>query len=202
MSAPQATQFDELAGEGRYRPAILFVVLAVHLGVLALLLKLSLTLGVANSPNRPLELVFLAPVTVPPALISHSRPQRLSSNVAMALASPVLNSSFQFGPSAAPDGNGSAVNWTAEAHRAVRAFEIRRDQPSNSALSVSSSLDERGSREHHADDQLRTDSGDWIVWINGDCYQVASWHSGETAFGASSPPTFCRNSNSAQRANE
>lgn len=201
MPAHHAIQIDELAGEGRYRPAIFFAVLAFHLAVLALLATSSRILGLANSQNRPLELVFLTPAKAPPALINHPRPQRLSTNVAMALASPVLSSSFQSGPSTAPDGNGSAVNWTAEAHRAVRAFEIRRDQSSNSALSVSSSLDERGSREHHADDQLRTDSGDWIVWISGDCYQIASWRSGETAFGISLPRTFCRNSTAAPRSN-
>jgi len=201
MSAHQATQIDEPAGEGRYRPAVLFVVLALHLMVLALLLWTSRSPGVANSQNRPLELVFLAPLKAPPVLIKNVRPQRLSTDVAIALAPPAFNSSFQSGPSTAPDGSGSAVNWTAEAHRAVRAFEIRRDQSSNSALSVSSSLDERGSREHHPDDQLRTNSGDWIVWISGDCYQVASWRSGETAFGISLPQTICRNSNATRRAN-
>jgi hypothetical protein len=80
----------------------------------------------------------------------------------------------------------------AEAHRAVRAFEIRRDQSKNSALSVSSAWDEPGSREHHAGDRSKTESGDWIVWINSDCYQIASWRSGTPVSAANSPRTICR----------
>ena len=85
------------------------------------------------------------------------------------------------------------MNWSAEAHRAVRAYEIRRNQSSNSALSVSSSLDEMGFREHHAGDQMKTAGGDWIVWINDNCYQVAGWRSNATAAGAVLPQTICRN---------
>jgi hypothetical protein len=80
----------------------------------------------------------------------------------------------------------------AEAHRAVRAFEIRRDQSKNSALSVSSAWDEQGSREHHAGDRSKTEGGDWIVWINSDCYQIASWRSGAPVSAAISPRTICR----------
>jgi hypothetical protein len=174
------------------RPIIFFVVLALHLAVLALLLAKS-TRTILESTRHPIELVFLAPVKPPTVLVERLRPQRLSTDIKIALAPPVINSSLQTGPSSAPDGRGSAVNWTAEAHRAVRAFEIRRDQTSNSALSVSSSLDAPGSREHHAGDRYKTDSGDWIVWINANCYQVASWHPGAPALGAISPQTICRN---------
>jgi hypothetical protein len=173
------------------RPLIFFVVLALHLAVLALLLARSTR--IVESTKQPIELVFVAPVKPPKVLVEKIRPQRLSTDIAIALAPPVLNSSLQTGPSSAPDGRGSAVNWLAEAHRAVRAFEIRRDQTSNSALSVSSSLDALGSREHHAGERFKTDSGDWIVWINANCYQVASWHAGAPALGAISPQTICRN---------
>ena len=143
--------------------------------------------------GHPIELVYLAPVMTPKVRIQNTRPQRVSTDIAVALAPPLLNSSLQSGSSSAPDGRGAAVNWTAEAHRAVRAFEIRRNQPQNSALSVSSSLDEPGAREHHAGDQSKTESGDWIVWINADCYQIASWSSGAAALGTIAPRTICRN---------
>ena len=181
------------------RPTVLFVVLALHLVTLALLLASSRTLNMVRSTEHSLELTYLAPVKPPEVLVENTRPQRLSTNIAVSRAPPLLTSSLQSGPSTAPDGDGSAVNWTAEAHRAIRAYEIRRDQTTNSALSVSSSLDERGSREHHAGDKSRTASGDWIVWINADCYQVASWHSGATPFGALSSQTICRHPGSPPR---
>lgn len=172
------------------RPVVLFVVLALHLAALALLLAHSRTLNIARTAEHPMELVVLAPVKPPKVTIENAQPQRLRTNIAVALAPPALNSSSPPGPGSAPDGQGTTVNWAAEAHRAVRAFEIRGHQTTNSALSVSSSLDVTGSREHHAGDQLKTASGDWIVWISADCYQIASWHSDVPAFGE--PTIICR----------
>jgi hypothetical protein len=174
------------------RSTVLFIVLALHIATLALLLAYSRTLNVAGPAEHAIQLVVLAPAEPPKVRLENTRPRPWSTNIAVALASPALNSSSQSGPGSAPDGQGPAVNWAAEAHRAVRAFEIRRHQSTNSALSVSSSLDESGSREHHAGDQMKTSSGDWIVWINANCYQIAGWHSDAPAVGTISPKTICR----------
>jgi hypothetical protein len=182
------------------RPIAMLVVLALHLAALALLLAHSRTLNIAGAAEHPLELMVLAPVKPPKVTIENTGPQRLRTNIAIALAPPALNSSSsQTGAGSAPDGQGSAVNWTAEAHRAVRAFEIRGHQTANSALSVSSSLDVSGSSEHHAGDKLKTANGDWIVWISADCYQIASWHSDAPVFGE--PTIICRKPAAAPRGN-
>jgi hypothetical protein len=162
-----------------------------HLATLALLLANSRTLNLAESRENAIEVLFVPPKP-PPVPVEKAHSPRVSTNISVALAPPELNSSLQSGPASAPDGAGSAVNWAAEAHRAVRAFEIRRDQSKNSALSVSSAWDEQESREHHAGDRSKTENGDWIVWINADCYQIASWRSGAPASGAISPRTICR----------
>lgn len=174
------------------RPAVLFIVLALHAATLALLLAGSRTLNIAGIAEHPIHLLVVPPVKPPQFRIENTLPQRWSTNIAVALAPPALNSSTQSAPGSAPDGHGPAVNWAAEAHRAVRAFEIRTHQTANSALSVSSSLDESGSLEHHAGDQMKTPAGDWIVWINADCYQIASWNSSASGVGAISPRTICR----------
>jgi hypothetical protein len=165
--------------------------------MLALLLAGSRTLNTAESPEPPIEVVMLPPASPPKVVLENNRPRRLSTELAVDLALPVLdasiNSSMQTGASSASDGRGSGVNWIAEAHRAVRAYEIRRNQTSNSALSVSSSLDEIGFGEHHAGDQMKTAGGDWIVWINADCYQIAGWRSNAMASSAVFPQTICRN---------
>lgn len=174
------------------RTSALVIVLALHAATLALFLAGSKTLKIAAIVEHPIHLLVVPPVKPPQFRIENALPQHWSTNVAVAVAPPVLNSSTQSAAGSAPDGLGPAVNWTAEAHRAVRAFEIRTHQTANSALSVSSSLDESGSREHHAGDQMKTSAGDWIVWINADCYQIASWNSSEPAAGAISPRTICR----------
>lgn len=173
------------------RPAVFVIVFALHLATLALLLAHSRTLHI-GAPVDAIELVVLAPVRPPKVRLENARPQHWSTNVAAAVAPPALTSSTRTGPGSAPEGQGPAVNWAAEAHRAVRAFEIRRHQTTNSALSVSSALDESGSREHHVGDQMKTASGDWIVWINANCYQIAGWHAETPAVGAISPKTICR----------
>jgi hypothetical protein len=183
---------------GKSRPLILLVVFALHLGVIALLVMASRTRSIVASTEHSIEVMLIPPAKIPIVRAENTRPQRLSTNIAVALAPPVLNSSLDSGPSSSPDGHGSAVNWTAEAHRALRAFEIRRDQPPSSAISVSSGLDDWWPGEHHAGEQFKTESGDWIVWINANCYQIASWHS--NAMGVSPPRTICPAERRAPRA--
>jgi hypothetical protein len=172
------------------RPLVLLVVLALHLATLALLIARSRSLSIPNAAEHPIELVVLAPVKPPKVTIENTRPQSWRTHIAVALAPPALDSTSQSGPASAADGRPPAVNWTAEARRSVRAFEIRGNQTTNSALSVSSSLDVTGSSEHHAGDQLKTANGDWIVWISADCYQIASWNSDAPVVGE--PTTVCR----------
>src|ERR1700721_3386442 len=97
-----------------FRPTVLFIVLALHLATLALLLAHSRTLNMASAAEHPVELVFLAPVKPPKVRVENSLPQHWSTNIAVALAPPALNSSSQSGPGSAPDARGPAVNWPAE----------------------------------------------------------------------------------------
>jgi hypothetical protein len=171
------------------RSISLLIVLTLHAAILALFLSASRTVSVIMPPAHAIEVMLIPPAKTPRVRAENARPERMSTNVAIALAPPTFNSSALSGSSSLPDGHGSAVNWAAEAHRALRAFEIRRDRPPSSAISVSSSLDDWWPGEHHAGDQFKTESGDWIVWINADCYQIASWHS--SAIGTSPPRTIC-----------
>jgi len=182
---------------GRSRPIALIAVLALHISMLALLLASSRTLKIAGALEHPVALMSLPAQEAPKVRVENNPSRRLSTKIAVLPAPPLLTSARTDsvawdGHGSDTDGHGSGVNWAAEAHRAIRAYEIRRDQSSNSALSVSSTLDERGSREHHAGDQQKTADGDWIVWINANCYQVASWHSGPTAPGTLSAQPICR----------
>lgn len=174
------------------RPVTLSVVLALHLAILALLLTATRTWRI-DSAQSPIELVFLAPLKTPKATVENARSRHLGTSLAVMPAPPVPNSALQLGSAYAAEGHGSGVNWAAEARRAVRAFEIRENQPTSSYQSVSSSLGEPDPLGHHAGDQSRTANGDWIVWINANCYQIASLHPGVTALGAFSPQTICRN---------
>ena len=145
----------------------------------------------AELRELPIELMLVPPK--PRAVVETARAPRVRTNISVALAPPTLNSAVRPGTGSAPDGTGSAVNWTAEAHRAVRAFEIRRDQSKNSALSVSSAWDEQGSARTSCRRSIENRKRPIrIVWINADCYQVANWRSGAPVSAAISPRTICR----------
>lgn len=181
----------EPLGWGKSRSLILIAVLALHVATVALLVWSTRTRTMIPATERPLEVMLLPPKPVPRVRADSLKRERLSTNIAMASAPPRFDSSAQTSAGAAPNGHGAAVNWAAEAHRALRAFEIRRDQLPSSARSVSPPPDEWWQLEHHVGDQFKTDSGDWIVWVSANCYQVASWH-GTAALDSNLGNPVCR----------
>jgi hypothetical protein len=171
---------------------ILAGLFAVHLGLLAWALLATRTSSVAAASEVPISIVYIPPIQFPRVHAEHTRLEPMRTNVAVGVAPPLFASSTQSGSEAATDGRGSVVNWAAEAHRAVRAFEIRRDHPRTSAISVSMSWEDWVLREHHPGERFKTEGGDWIVWINANCYQVASWDPNAQPLSPDPPPTICR----------
>jgi hypothetical protein len=112
--------------------------------------------------------------------------------MAITVVPPVLDSlSFPLSqaPASSTNGEGSDVDWSAEARRALQAFEIRNHQPSGSK-SISGGPEEdrwRSNAQHHAGDKFKTANGDWIVWLNSSCYEIAS--AGSSAYAHSVPRT-------------
>jgi hypothetical protein len=162
--------------------------LALHLVVVALLL-----MGGRSPPGFPsagptIEVMILPPPKMPTAHADGAHLKRLKVDVGMSLAPPSVNSSWQSESAGGSDGGTPGVNWAAEARRAVKAFEIRRDQQvTHSTLGISLWDSWLARQPHHAGERLRTDNGDWIVWIDSDCYQVAHWHPGRPQ--ETDPPT-------------
>jgi hypothetical protein len=172
----------------------LLVVLGCHLGVIALLVAESASSkGGADAANPPLELIYLPPVKFPQALADSAHPKHVNVNVGLALAPPSLDSSSLAAPVSQNGGGGAGVNWTAEAHRAVKAFEIRRDEHVIHSVLGTSPWDGWLPLTHHAGDKYRTESGDWIVWIDSNCYQIASWRDGTPVRDENPPQTICVN---------
>jgi hypothetical protein len=112
-------------------------------------------------------------------------------SVGIALAPPTPDASSLSAPASEAGGDGDGVNWAAEAHRAVKAFEIRRDQHVGHAFGPSAEDVAPPPQKHRAGDRSRTDNGDWIVWIDAACYQVATWHAGAPTQDSTPPRTIC-----------
>ena len=184
----QLVDMDESNVRGTPRFTIFLAVVVVHLAVLALLTEQS-RIGISSAAtDTAVEVVFLPPTKPPKVRFDSARYQRSNADTAITVTLEGLTAPSLSPPSPGTDGNG-AVNWAAEAHRAVQAFEIRRDHPPSVAISSSSPWTDWWPREHHIGDRFKTDSGDWIVWISASCYQVARW--GPGAFGSTPPQTVC-----------
>jgi hypothetical protein len=173
----------------------LMVVAALHIGIGALLLMANAVRSVPRSSSRPVGLVYIPTLPPPPVRAESGRPQRLRADIALpplSAVAPVLSSAPTSAASSGAGNRGIGVDWLAEAHRAIRAYEIRRDQSGGNAMSGKSPANDWWPQQGpHAGDQFKTEAGDWIVWINADCYKVASWHSVDPAFNADPPQIVC-----------
>jgi hypothetical protein len=180
---------DEANVRGTPRFTIFLAVVAVHLAVLGLLIAES-RIGIPSaSTTAAVEVMFFPPTKVPKVRFENARPQRLNADTAITVTLPGLSAPSLSPPSSGTDGNAAAVNWAAEAHRAVQAVEIRRNHPPNVSISPSPWSD-WWPRDHHAGERYKTESGDWIVWISSNCYQVARW--GPGALVSTPPQTVCQ----------
>jgi hypothetical protein len=178
------------------RHLIAAAVLALHAAVIAALLMAQARGRLAGSPISAVQLLYLAPVYPPKVQNITANLPRRGSNLSIAVEAPVMNSlslplSQPRGSSS--DGEGSGVDWAAEARRALQAFEIRSHLPS-SGRSVSGRPEDDRWRPgtHYAGEKFKTASGDWIVWLNANCYEIASAGSG--AYARIAPPAepVCR----------
>ena len=177
---------------GSSRLAAVLIVLALHVGAIAFLLTATRASTLLVSTGPALELLFLPPAKAPRMLADSARPKHLRIDVGISVAPPALEGLAPAAPATQADGEGAGVNWTAEAQRALEAFEIRRTQNvQHAALGLSPWDGWLPERQLRAGGRIRTESGDWVVWINGSCYQVAKWHEGAPVTGASETRTIC-----------
>ena len=177
-------------GPGRYLSLV--AVLALHAAFFAAILAWPPALRGSAAAAAPVEIVFLPPNRPVPVRWDNPRPHRVSASLPSSIAPPSLDPNSAATPAARSNGSGSAVDWRAEARRALQAFEIRTNRRANGDPTLGMSAEDNWAQlQHHAGDRYKTESGDWIVWINSSCYQVASSTSTTYAVGGPLPQTVC-----------
>src|SRR5260370_17562557 len=134
---------------GAQRFITLFVVIGLHWALLALLLTASRTPVVADSAIDSVELMFFPPAKVPKVRFENARLQRLTADTAISITLPGVASESLSPPALGANGDGAAVNWAAEARRAVQAFEVRRNHPATVAISGTPLWNHWWPRPHH-----------------------------------------------------
>jgi hypothetical protein len=192
----------ESSGWGFSRYTILVIVLALHLALVALLARTSRIGTPVASAEQSVEVLFLPPVILPKVRSEFAHPRRLSGDTAIMVAPPDLDSLLpSTQTSSGSNGRGAGVDWAAEARRALQAFEIRNHRPpSNSSVSGGPAEEHWWPRgNHRIGEQYKTANGDWIVWINDNCYQIAVAGPSTETVGAAQPQTVCPASSGASR---
>jgi hypothetical protein len=180
---------------GRSRYATLLVVLGLHVAMLAVLLRAPGPQLTAELTNEPVQILLIPPPVMPKIRAENALPKRLRGNTAISVAPPELHADTALAPAGSgTQGNGAGVDWAAEARRALQAFEIRKHQPpSNNTVSRTAAEENWWPQApHHVGDQFKAPNGDWVVWVNESCYQLASSAANPTVPGATpTPPTIC-----------
>jgi hypothetical protein len=184
---------DESTRWGFSRYATLLLVLTAHTALLAWLVTALRTGGPVAAASESVQLLFIAPEIVPKIRAAQFRPRRLESGSPLPAAPPTLDEPSSPSDSEPKTGsigsNGSNVDWAAEARRALQAFEIRNREPAaNNSVSRSSPAEQPWWPAHRPGDRFKTADGNWIVWINSSCYQVAT---SSTSRGGLLPGTIC-----------
>jgi hypothetical protein len=171
-------------------------VLALHAAFIAAILMMPFADRSRAAAAHSIEIFLLPRADLPRMAVEQSRPKRVLGP-SILIAPPTLDmislpTAVNDGHTAASDGTGPGVDWGAEARRAVKAFEIRSHQAENGqSVSGSPAEDHWWPRPHHTGEKFKTTNGDWIVWINTDCYQVAGSGSALHALSATPPQTIC-----------
>ena len=171
----------------------LMLVLAVHAGLLAWLLRALKAPLTVQASSESIQLMTLSPQTLPKIRVESLRPWR--PVIGAPSFPPPLPGTAPSIPadaslkSASKDG-GSGVDWQAEARRALQAFEIRSRQPANiSSVSRTSAAEQPWWPAHRPGDRYKTADGNWIVWVDSSCYRIAT--SSPSNDDAGLPGTVC-----------
>jgi hypothetical protein len=149
----------------------------------------------AYVPSESVQVLFIPPPSLPKIRLESIPPTRLRSGAPVAVTLPPLDAPFSLAaeapPRAGPKDGGSGVDWAAEARRALQAFEIRSHQPAvNNSVSRRSPAEQPWWPAHRPGERYKTADGNWIVWIDSSCYQVAT--SSPFTISSGSPPlTIC-----------
>jgi hypothetical protein len=187
---------DALSDTARHGATLLGVVTLHALLMAALLMSFGSTRDLKVADAATIEVRILPPVNLPKARVQSTRIHDLrGASLHVLPPAPRVTDTPSLPPPAgsSPAGSGSGVDWAAEARRALQAFEIRTHQPQTNHSISRNPTDDAGAGPHRAGDRYKTANGDWIVWINANCYQLAT--SGPRPF-ALAPEVNCPGSGS------
>jgi len=172
------------------RYGILLLVVTAHLAAIAALLMSVRLPFVSQGARQPLELLTLPAISLPTVRAQSAAQQRFEPPLMVSLAPAMIQMPADQGP----ENHGTGVDWSAEARRALQAYDIRNRQPPSSRSVSGTPWEESWQHwgRYAAGERMKTPGGDWIIWISANCYRIASSGPTREAANASLAGTVCR----------
>jgi len=157
------------------RYGVLLVVLAFHVTLIALLVASSKTLRLSVPTMTLIEVVFLPPVTAQRVRTNTSPSPPLDKT----RITPSVDATLTLSPELVPAVGtfGVPIDWVDQAHTVADSIVANTDaheggSPPDLTAQQKSIFPEPPA--HHAGEQHRLDTGEWIVFISDNCYQISS----------------------------
>jgi hypothetical protein len=157
------------------RYGVLLVVLAIHMAIIAFLVASSKTLRLLLPTATLIEVPLLPPATA----------QRVRTNTSpsppldMTRVTPSVDATLSLSPKLVPAIGtfGVPIDWADQAHTVADSIAANTDAregglPPDLTTPQKSIFPEPPA--HHAGEQHRLDTGEWIVFISDNCYQISS----------------------------
>jgi len=157
----------------RYR--VLVVVLAFHAVMIAFLIASSKTLRLWVPTPTLIEVAFLPPTTAQKVRTDASP----STPLEMTRVTPSIDATLSLSPELIPAMGtfGVPIDWAEQAH-AVADSSAANSDTREDRLAPDLTTPQRsifpGPPTHHAGEQHRLDTGEWIVFVSDDCFQISS----------------------------
>ena len=160
-----------------WRPSqygVLLVVLALHVITIAVLIASSKSLRLSVPTMAPIEIIFLPPVTAQRVRTDTSPSPPLEKT----RVTPSVDATLALSPELVPavGTSGVPIDWADQAHT-VASIVVNTDT-GESPLAPDLATPQKSifpePPAHHAGEQHKLDTGEWIVFISDNCYQISS----------------------------
>jgi hypothetical protein len=157
------------------RYGVLLVVMAIHVTMIAFLIASSKTLRLLLPTATLIEVPFLPPATAQKVRTDTSPGPPLD----MTRVTPSVDATLSLSPDLVPAAGtlGVPIDWADQAHTVADSIVANTDA-GESRLTPDLTTPRKSifpePPAHHAGEQHRLDTGQWIVFISDNCYQISS----------------------------